>query len=328
VLLLVYLPSVLDMAAPEVKRANVPLGWASPAYDVLQLEDYDWVVAGNSGATARGVAAATARLGYPIDEQHYFSGFVLNREASPVWRAIDAAAEAGRARGAAETFVWALPQVIRDGFVHFDQEDAVEPFDDVSFPIALGREASVEPGFSTAIVTTASGHEQRNADWVDARLRFDAGPGVRSEADIQALIGFFRERRGAAKGFRFRDPFDDSSNGMTGTPGFGDQALGTGDGVRTRFELVKRYGEVVRRITRPVGGSVRVGIAGVEAIGGWALEAGGVVAFDAAPAVGVAVTAGFRFDVPVRFAEDRLEIGRATFLAGEAPSVPLVEIRE
>jgi uncharacterized protein (TIGR02217 family) len=328
VLLLVYLPSVLDESAPEVKRANVPLGWASPAYDVLQLEDYDWVVAGNSGATERGIAAATARLGYPVAGQHYFAGFVLNREAAPQWRAIDAAAEAGRARGSAETFVWALPQVMRDGFVHFDQEDAVEPFDDVSFPIALGREASVEPGFSTAIVTTASGHEQRNADWADARLRFDAGPGVRSEADVQALIGFFRERRGAAKGFRFRDPFDDSSSGMTGEPGFGDQPLGTGDGVRTRFGLVKLYGEVSRRITRPVSGSVRIGVDGIEAVAGWTVEAGGMIAFDVAPAAGAPLTAGFRFDVPVRFAEDRLTVGRATFLAGEAASVPLVEIRE
>ena len=37
--LLVYLPSVLDPAAPELRRANVPLGWAAPAFDVLQLED-------------------------------------------------------------------------------------------------------------------------------------------------------------------------------------------------------------------------------------------------------------------------------------------------
>jgi uncharacterized protein (TIGR02217 family) len=333
ILLLVYLPTVLDASAPELKRANVPLGWASPAYDVLQLEDYDWVTAGNVGATARGIAAMTARLGYPIAEQHYFSGFVLNHEAAPSWAAIDAAAETGRGRGTAETFAWALPQVTRDGFVHFDQmEGQVQSFDDVAFPIALGREALVEPGFSTAIVTTASGHEQRNADWADARLRFDAGPGVRSEADIQTLIAFFRARRGAAKGFRFRDPFDDSSNGMTGVPGFGDQPLGVGDGVATRFDLFKYYGEgaeqTARRITRPASGSVRVGVDGVETIGGWTLEAGGVIAFDEAPEPGAMLTAGFRFDVPVRFAEDRLEISRATFLAGEAPSVPLVELRE
>jgi hypothetical protein len=29
-----------------------------------------------------------------------------------------------------------------------------------------------------------------------------------------------------------------------------------------------------------------------------------------------------------RFAEDRIEVNRSTFLAGEAPSVPLVEVRE
>jgi uncharacterized protein (TIGR02217 family) len=40
------------------------------------------------------------------------------------------------------------------------------------------------------------------------------------------------------------------------------------------------------------------------------------------------VTAGFEFDVPVRFASDRLDINAAAFAAGEAPSVPLVEVRE
>jgi uncharacterized protein (TIGR02217 family) len=54
----------------------------------------------------------------------------------------------------------------------------------------------------------------------------------------------------------------------------------------------------------------------------------GEVLFDEAPAAGAAITAGFLFDVPVRFADDRIEVNRATFLAGEAPSVPLIEIRE
>ncbi len=333
-LLLVYLPSVLDAAAPEIARANLPTGWASPAFDRLQLEDYDWVTSGNVGATARGIASATQRLGYPIDGQHYFAGFVLSPSDSADWSAIDAAAVAARARGTAETFIWALPQVARDGFVHFEigEEDGVQAFDDVSFPIALGREASVSPAFSTAIVTTASGREQRNADWADARLRFDAGPGVRSEADIQTLIAFFRARRGAARAFRFRDPFDDSSSGMTGTPGVADQTLGIGDGVRTRFALVKRYGEGAeaqqRGITRPVAGSVIVGLDGIMQASGWSLDDGGTLSFASAPGAATLVTAGFRFDVPVRFAEDSLEVSRASFAAGEAVSVPLIEIRE
>lgn len=326
-LLLAYLPTVLDAAAPELKRANLPLGWASPAFDVLQLEDYDWAAAGNSAATARGVAQAEARLGYPAARQHYFAGFVLNAEDSAQWQAIDAAAEAARARGVAETFIWALPQVMRDGFIHFDTgEDAVDAFDDVLFPLALGREVEVAPGHSTAILTSAGGNEQRNANWASALTRYDVGPGMRSESDIAELLGFFRARMGPARGFRFRDPFDDCSD-ADGAPGPSDQILGTGDGDTLRFALVKRYGTVARRITRPVAGSVRVSVDGVET-GAFTLEDGGWVVLDTAPDEGALVAAGFRFDVPVRFGEDSLSVNRATFLAGTAPNVSLVEIRE
>jgi uncharacterized protein (TIGR02217 family) len=326
-LLLVYLPTVLEGA--EVLRANLPVGWASPAFDVLQLEDYDWVTAGNAGASARGAAAATARLGYPVEEQHYFSGFVLQPEDKAQWAPIAAAAEAARRQGVADVFVWALPQVLRDGFTWFGGgEDEVDAFEDVRFPIALGREASVEPAFSTQVVTSAGGAEQRNSDWADARLRFDVGAGVRAEEDVHTLIAFFRARRGAAVGFRFADPFDNSSNGMTGMPGAADQMLGAGDGVRTAFALVKHYGDQERRITRPVAGSVRVSVDGEERVSGWTLGPLGQVLFEVAPAQGAAVRAGFRFDVPVRFAEDRLPVSRATFEAGEIASVPLIELRE
>jgi uncharacterized protein (TIGR02217 family) len=325
-LLLVYLPSVLE---GEAKRANVPPGWASPAFDVLQLEDYDWVTAGRAGATEQGVAEVGARLGYPVHEQHYFSGFVLRPEDRAQWRHIGSAAQAARERGTGELFVWALPQVLRDGFTWFDEEeDGVEAFSDVRFPIALGREASVEPAFSTAIVTTANGAEQRNSDWADARLRFDAGPGLRGEAELQELLAFFRARRGPAVGFRFEDPFDHSSNGMTGEPGPSDQLLGLGDGARTDFPLMKHYGEQERRITRPVPGTVRISVGGIELVGGWTLGPLGMVRLDAAPEAGAEVRAGYRFDVPVRFAEDRLSLSRTTFEAGEAASVPLIEIRE
>lgn len=326
-LLLVYLPSVL--AAPEIKRANLPTGWASPAFDRLQLEDYEWVTGGNGGATQSGVALATARLGYPVAGQHYFAGFVLAAEDRAKWHRIAAAIEAARRRGTGQVFVWALPQVVRDGFTWFDSGDGdVDAFEDVRFPVALGREASVEPVFSTAVATSASGAEQRNSDWADARLRFDAGPGVRGETDLHALIAFFRARRGAAVAFRFEDPFDHSSNGMTGAPGAADQLLGAGDGLRTEFALVKTYDGQERRITRPVEGTVRVSVAGAERVGGWTLAPLGLVRFDEAPAAGAEVRAGFRFDVPVRFAEDRLSVSRATYEAGEAASVPLIEVRE
>jgi uncharacterized protein (TIGR02217 family) len=318
-LLLAYLPTILDAAMPEAKRANLPIGWASPAFDVLQLEDYDWAATGNVGASARGAAAAEGRLNYPTQRQHYLSGFVLRQDQAEQWHAIAAAAEAGRRRGVAETFYWALPQVLRDGFVHFDEEeDAVQAFDDVRFPLALGAQAEVMPETSTAILTSAGGHERRNVAWAAARTRYDVGPGVRSEADIAELLAFFRARMGPARGFRLRDPFDHAGE---------DEAIGTGDGSAMRFALVRRYGGVARRITRPVPGSVRVAVGGAHAAG-FTVDPGGWVTFDAPPAAGAAITASFEFDVAVRFAEDRLSVGRATFLAGEAPSVPLIELRE
>jgi len=327
--LLIYLPTVLDPGAPAVRRANVPLGWAAPAFDVLQLEDYDWVTSGRGAETAGARAAMVLRLGYPIAEQHYFSGFVLAAEDRAQWAAIAEAADEARRAGVARTFVWALPQVARDGFVTFDGEDEVQAFDAVDFPLAIGREAMVATEFSTQIVSSPSGHEQRASEWAEARMRYDAGPGIRSEADVRALADFFRARRGAARAFRFRDPFDGSSAGDGGLPAAGDQMLGVGDGARRQFALVKRYGvgdaEQVRNIRLPVESSVRVSVDGLETAA-FSIVDGGVL-LDVAPALGVAVRAGFLFDVPVRFADDRLEVSRATFLAGEMASVPLVEVR-
>jgi len=332
-LLLAYLPTILDQQAPEAKRANLPLGWASPAFDILQLEDYDWVIAGNRSATRSGIELATQRLGYPVERHHYFSGFVLAAADRYVWGHMAQAIADARARGTPEIHVWALPQVARDGFTYFqEEEDDVNAFDDVRFPLAIGQGASVSPGFSTNIVTTISGHERRNSDWADARLEFDVGPGIRSEAELRDLIAFFRARRGAAKAFRFRDPYDHSSNKMVGEPVPTDQLLGTGDGQRTEFQLVKSYGDIAgepqkRRITRPDPDMLQIAVDGQLAVG-WSLGVAGTVVFDNPPAVGSAITAGFLFDVPVRFASDQLTVNHATFLAGDIPEVLLVEVRE
>ncbi|MBO9580742.1 MAG: DUF2460 domain-containing protein [Sphingobium sp.] len=336
-LLLVYLPTVFDPAAPQLARANVPSGWASPAFDVLQVEDYEWVTSERTAHAAAARAAIAARLGYPRNAQHYLAGFVAaeldDAEAGAAWRRIVDAAETLRP-DYARTFIWALPQVARDGLTMFRISGGaeVQVFDDISFPLDIGRRAQVAPAFSTRVIESVSGYEQRSTEWADARMSFDAGPGVRSETDIATLIAFFRARRGAARGFRFKDPFDNVSGPFGTEPMPTDQLLAVGDGVRSQFRLVKHYGDDMasqeRFITRPVEGTIRVALGGVEQLTGWGYAGGGVIAFGDAPADGVSVTAGFAFDVPVRFAEDRLEIDRETFAAGLVPSVPLVEIRE
>ena len=334
-LLLAFLPTVLDPATPEARRANLPVAWAAPAFDVLQIEEYDWVTGGADALRAAGRSLVDKRLGYAPARQHYLSGFVADAgQAEPNWPRIDEAATFALASAIAEVFIWALPQVSRDGFTRLPDspsEATMQPFDDVIFPIALGRSATVTPEFSTAVTITASGYERRNSLWSDARLKFDVGPGVRSEAELGELIAFFRARRGQARGFRLRDPADFSSNAMIGLPGPHDQVVGVGDGQRARFALAKLYGAGAeaqrRRITRPRAHSVRLSVNSVETTA-FAVEPLGEIVLSSAPAAGAIVSAGFLFDVPVRFAQDSLDVSGAVFAAGEAPSVPLIELRE
>ncbi len=333
VLLLAFTPTILNPETPELFRANLPSGWAYPAFDRLQLEDYDWLTAGAEAARRAAYALVDARLGYPIADQDYLAGFVLDpADAETFWPRIDAGLDEAAARGVARRYVWALPQVSRDGYTRLPlpPEPAMDSFDDVPYPFALGRSASVAPEFSTSIAVTASGHERRNSLWSDARLHFDVGPGIRSETELSELIAFFRARRGPARGFRIMDPFDNSSNGMTGSPTMLDQLLGLGDGVRADFQLVKAYAgpePQIRPITRPHAATLLVSVGGAASTA-WTLGEKGVLRFLAAPPAGAEVRAGFRFDVPVRFAEDRLDVSAVSFAAGEAPSVPLIEIRE
>jgi uncharacterized protein (TIGR02217 family) len=333
VLLLAFTPTILDPAMPELYRANLPLGWAAPAFDRLQLEDYDWLTSGADAARRAAYAFVDDRLGYPLADQDYLSGFVLEPgDAELYWLRIDNGLDEVAARGIARRYVWALPQVNRDGYTRLapPPEQIMEPFDDVLYPFPLGRNASVSPEFSTSIAVTASGHERRNSLWSDARLHFDVGPGIRSEAEMCELMAFFRARRGPARGFRIMDPFDHSSNGMTGAPTMLDQLIGTGDGVRADFQLIKAYGTAqpqLRAITRPRPETLLVSVGGA-ATPGWTLDEKGVVQFLVAPPAGAQVRAGFLFDVPVRFAEDRLDIAALNFAAGEAPSIPLIEVRE
>jgi uncharacterized protein (TIGR02217 family) len=203
-------------------------------------------------------------------------------------------------------------------------------FHEIRFPFAVAIGAVGGPQRRTEIVTLVSGREERNSPWADSVRRWDAGPGVKSLDDLHALIAFFEARRGRLHGFRFRDPIDNRSCTPSLVPDALDQVIGTGDGVATAFQLVKRYASGAqswtRTIHKPVEGTVAVAVDGVEA--GIAVDhATGLVSFAAAPAEGAAITAGFAFDCPVRFDTDRLDIALDAIGAGAAPSVPLVELK-
>lgn len=202
-------------------------------------------------------------------------------------------------------------------------------FHHVRFPLDIALGARGGPERKTDVVTLAGGGERRNGRWAQSRRRYNAGYGVKSRADMQAVLAFFEERRGRLHGFLWRDGIDHSSGGAIPTPT--DQVLGAGDGVRTQFLLQKRYGTVfdpyLRAISKPVTGSVRIAVAGEEVVGGWTVDVTtGMVSFASAPPSGALVSAGFLFDVPVRFDTDRLDIEWSNFDAAEAPSIPLMEI--
>ena len=207
-------------------------------------------------------------------------------------------------------------------------------FHEIRFPANLSFGSSGGPERLTEIVTLANGFEERNTPWADSRRRYDAGLGMQSLADVDALIAFFEARRGQLYGFRWKDWTDYRSSGALDELSISDQVIGLGDGSRTEFQLIKTYSSggsnYVRIVRKPVVGSIVVGVDGVPLEEGVAFSvdaATGLVALDTAPMSGATVTAGFEFDVPVRFDTDVLQISVASFNAGEIPNVPVVEVR-
>src|SRR5262245_41241927 len=141
------------------------------------------------------------------------------------------------------------------------------------------------PEYATEVVVLGSGHEQRNELWNQGRGRGNVAYGVKTPDQLAALMRFFRAVRGRAVAFRFRDKAD--CQGLA-------QVLGTGDGAETDFQLVKTYAHGAesyqRTITKPVAGTVRVYLDGVEQLSGWSVNtATGLVTFTSPPGEDVEV---------------------------------------
>jgi uncharacterized protein (TIGR02217 family) len=206
-------------------------------------------------------------------------------------------------------------------------------FHEVSFPERIALGASGGPVRRTEIVSLASGHEQRNARWAYSRRRFDAGFGIRSVDDLYAVITFFEARHGRLTGFRFRDPIDHKTCPPGRTISATDQIIATGDGMTASFQLVKTYGEntLARPISKPVPATVSLAVDGVEQVENADFEidyTSGIVTFTekAIPASGVLISAGFEFEIPVRFDTDEISTNLVAFKAGQIPSIAIVEL--
>lgn len=207
-------------------------------------------------------------------------------------------------------------------------------FHEIRFPANLSFGSVGGPERRTEIVTLANGFEERNTPWAHSRRRYDAGVGLRSLNDVETLIAFFEARAGQLHGFRWKDWSDFKSCAPLATPASDDQLIGTGDGSTKVFQLQKTYlsglQSYTRPIRKPVAGTVVVAVADdpkAEALEFSVNPETGEVTFMLAPDLGTRVTAGFEFDVPVRFDTDTIQTSVASFQAGDVPSVPVVEVR-
>ena len=205
-------------------------------------------------------------------------------------------------------------------------------FHEVRFPDNISRGARGGPERRTQIVEMASGDEERNGSWADSRRHYDASYGIRKADDLAAVTAFFEARRGQLYGFRWKDWADYKSGLPSANPTAVDQPIGTGNGALTTFQLVKLYTSGAqswtRTITKPVAGTVALALNGVPQITGWTVNTTtGVVTFSTNPAPGVAITAGFEFDVPVRFDTDSLDVTLDFERLGSITSIPLIEVR-
>ncbi len=188
------------------------------------------------------------------------------------------------------------------------------------------------PERRTEIATLGSGFEERNSPWAHSRRRYNAGSGVKTFDDLHNVIAFFEARMARLHGFRWKDRADYKSVAPSGSVTASDQTIGTGDGATTAFQLTKTYisgsQSYARNIKKPVAGTVLIALDGVAQSSGWSVDTStGIVTFDTAPLAAAAITAGFEFDVPVRFDTDGLSVNLDNFNAGEIPSIPILEVK-
>ena len=199
------------------------------------------------------------------------------------------------------------------------------------FPDDISYGSTGGPTWATDVLTVKSGFESRNINWEQARYSYNAAMGVRDQTQLDDLIAWFNVCKGRGHSFRFRDWTDYTSCALGQTPDFDDQNIGIGDNTETQFQLIKIYTQgaytTEREIRKPTASTVTVGINGVKQTSGWSVDTTtGIVTFTSPPAAAAVITAGYEFDVPVRFDTDSLPISIDYYQTGSL-TVPIIEIR-
>ena len=205
-------------------------------------------------------------------------------------------------------------------------------FDEIRFPETISYGSRGGPSYKTTIVEMLQGHEQRIIRNNDPLHEFDVRYGVKSYEDLGELLSFYNARQGCARGFRYKDWNDFTTNldGYTAPSLAGAvHPLVAVPGLANTYQLFKLYtwGGSFKRvmITKPVAGSLIIAQSNVDVTGSFTIDytTGRVVGS------GGGLWSG-EFDKPVRFAEpidDLFLIDETTFGSCDVRSIPLTEIR-
>jgi uncharacterized protein (TIGR02217 family) len=175
------------------------------------------------------------------------------------------------------------------------------------------------PRFSTTINIADSGAEQANRNWLHPLWRYTLPEAVREWETVELIKSHWLVMGGPAQTWPFRDPMDFASCDLEMVPQITmppisalDQIIGIGNGAANSFQLTKTYQSGVappydRPIDLPIVSSVLIAVNGIDVSmsNPWTVSRpGGVVTFSTAPAGSAVITAGFLFDVEVRFEAD------------------------
>jgi uncharacterized protein (TIGR02217 family) len=192
-------------------------------------------------------------------------------------------------------------------------------FDEIQFPPSISFGATGGPRFSTDVLILSSGYEARNQNWAAARAQYDISTGIKTKADMDAVIAFFYARAGRARGFRYKDWKDFQARAQP--------LLSLG---ANHYQLAKSYSSgaqtYLRTIAKPVSATVVCYVGTTPTVPSAIDYTTGIVTSSAA-----LTSADFDFDVPVRFDTDQLDVEITDFATLEFASIvrkiPLVEVR-
>ena len=189
------------------------------------------------------------------------------------------------------------------------------------FPVDIAYGASGGPHFHTEIVQSSSGFEYRNIRMPHSRHHYNLASAIKSEADLEKVLKFFRSVKGRAIGFRFRDWLDYRAQ---------NEVIAVAQSSVSEYQLTKTYNtglaSSVRPIYKPIPGSVYIYVNGKRSLTCNVDHTTGIIKFHKRLKNNAVISADFEFDVPVRFDSDSISTSIDDYGVYSLQELPLVEV--